>query len=114
MPRGVATTVSAAAHVYAGPAPDRAQAAFQRYLDGRLATQSTFYQRKVAKDPRHASPDALQEAGLSMIGSLNEVEERIDAFADAGVDELLGIFDFGGLSLSDGIGSIRRLATRVH
>ncbi|MGC2289030.1 MAG: LLM class flavin-dependent oxidoreductase [Thermoplasmata archaeon] len=114
LPEGKTATVSAAVHIYTGPAPDRARAALQRYLDTRLATQSTFYQQKVLSDPRHASAAAIEESGLAMIGGLNDVEERADALADAGVDELLGIFDFGGLSLSDAIGSIRRLSVRIH
>jgi alkanesulfonate monooxygenase SsuD/methylene tetrahydromethanopterin reductase-like flavin-dependent oxidoreductase (luciferase family) len=114
LPKGQTATVSAAVHIYAGTAPDRARAAFQRYLDTRLQTQSAFYQQKVRSDPGHASAHGLEEAGLTMIGGLNEVEERAHAFADAGVDELLGIFDFGGLSLSDSVGSIRRLSARIH
>jgi alkanesulfonate monooxygenase SsuD/methylene tetrahydromethanopterin reductase-like flavin-dependent oxidoreductase (luciferase family) len=114
LPAGKSVTVSAAVHVYTGPAPDRARAAFQRYLDSRLATQSTFYLKKVREDPHHASAAAIEESGFALIGGLNEVEERVDALAEAGVDELLGIFDFGGISLSDAIGSVRRLSARIH
>ncbi len=114
LPAGKETTVSAAVHVYAGPSPERARSAFQRYLDSRLATQSAFYQKKVEADPHHASAEALEESGLALLGSLNEVDAKARALADAGVDELLGIFDFGGLQLSDSVGSIRRLAARVH
>jgi len=114
LPEGATATVSAALHIYTGPAPDRARTAFQRYLDSRLATQSTFYQQKVRSDPQHASAAAIEESGLALIGGLNEVEERAEALADAGVDELLGIFDFGGLSLSDAIGSVQRLSVRIH
>ncbi|MCI4352901.1 MAG: LLM class flavin-dependent oxidoreductase [Thermoplasmata archaeon] len=114
LPAGRKATVSAAVHLYAGPAPDRARAALQRYLDSRLATQSVFFQQKVAANPRHATVDGLEESGLAMIGSLNEVEDQVDALSETGVDELLGMFDFGGLALSDSIGSVRRLAVRVH
>jgi alkanesulfonate monooxygenase SsuD/methylene tetrahydromethanopterin reductase-like flavin-dependent oxidoreductase (luciferase family) len=114
LPPGVIATVSAAVHIYAGPAPDRAHAAFQRYLDSRLATQSSFYQQKVQADPRHASATAIEESGLAMIGGLNEVSDRAEEWAEAGVDELLGIFDFGGISLSDAVGSVRRLSARIH
>jgi alkanesulfonate monooxygenase SsuD/methylene tetrahydromethanopterin reductase-like flavin-dependent oxidoreductase (luciferase family) len=114
LPEGKTATVSAAVHIYTGPAPDRARASLQRYLDTRLATQSTFYQQKVLADPQHASAAAIEESGLALIGGLNEVEEGVDALAEAGVDELLGIFDFGGISLSDSIGSIRRLSARIH
>jgi alkanesulfonate monooxygenase SsuD/methylene tetrahydromethanopterin reductase-like flavin-dependent oxidoreductase (luciferase family) len=114
LPEGHSATVSAAVHLYTGASPDRARSAFERYLKSRLATQSSFYQQKVRTDPHHASADALEENGWALFGGLNEVEERIDALADAGVDELLGIFDFGGLPLSDAIGSVRRLSARIH
>lgn len=114
LPPGQSATVSAAVHVYAGPAPDRARAAFARYLESRRATQSTFYLQKVHADPAHASPEALEQNGLALFGGVNEVEEKVHALADAGVDELLGIFDFGGLPLSDAIGSVRRLSVRIH
>jgi alkanesulfonate monooxygenase SsuD/methylene tetrahydromethanopterin reductase-like flavin-dependent oxidoreductase (luciferase family) len=114
LPEGKTATVSAAVHIYTGPAPDRARMAFQRYLDSRLATQSSFYQQKVLADPRHASAAAIEQSGLAMIGGLNEVEDRAREWAEAGVDELLGIFDFGGISLSDAIGSVRRLSARIH
>jgi alkanesulfonate monooxygenase SsuD/methylene tetrahydromethanopterin reductase-like flavin-dependent oxidoreductase (luciferase family) len=114
LPAGTTATVSAAVHIYTGPAPDRARMAFQRYLDSRLATQSTFYQQKVRADPQHASVSAIEESGLAMIGGLNEVAARAQEWAEAGVDELLGIFDFGGISLSDAIGSVRRLSARIR
>ena len=114
LPEGRTATVSAAVHVYAGPAPDRARTAFQRYLDTRLATQSTFYQQKVVADPRLASATGIEESGLALIGGLKDVVEGIEAFGHAGVDELLGIFDFGGLPLAEVIGSVRRLAARIH
>jgi alkanesulfonate monooxygenase SsuD/methylene tetrahydromethanopterin reductase-like flavin-dependent oxidoreductase (luciferase family) len=114
LPEGKTVTVSAAVHIYTGPAPDRARIAFQRYLDARLATQSTFYQQKVRADPQHSSAEAIERSGLALIGGLNEVEEGADALTEAGVDELLGIFDFGGISLSDAIGSVRRLSSRIH
>ncbi|MGA7862070.1 MAG: LLM class flavin-dependent oxidoreductase [Thermoplasmata archaeon] len=114
LPEGSTATVSAAVHIYTGAAPDRARTAFQRYLDSRLATQSSFYQQKVRSDPQHASAAAIEESGLALIGGLNDVEDRAEALAEAGVDELLGIFDFGGLSLSDAIGSVRRLSVRIH
>ena len=114
LPAGKECAVSAAVHLYAGPSPERARLAFQRYLDSRLATQSTFYHKKVHEDPHLASAEALEESGLALLGGLNQVEDGAQALAEAGVDELLGIFDFGGLALSDAIGSIRRLATRIH
>ena len=89
--------VSAALHVYAGDNPDRARAALQRYLDTRRATQSRHYAAKVAADPEQASAATIESAGWALIGSPPDLEGKLDELARAGVDELLGIFDFGGL-----------------
>jgi alkanesulfonate monooxygenase SsuD/methylene tetrahydromethanopterin reductase-like flavin-dependent oxidoreductase (luciferase family) len=93
--------VAAAVHLYAGPEPDRARRAFQRYLDARLATQSVFYQDKVQRDPVHASAAGIEASGFALFGRPDDVATRLRAFADVGVDELLGIFDFGGLPADD-------------
>lgn len=97
LPVGVPGEVAVGVHVYAGSRPTDARAALQRYLDSRLASQSTFYQEKVRRDPRHASARYVEEGGWAVFGSPAEVALRLRAFAEAGVDELLGIFDFGGL-----------------
>jgi alkanesulfonate monooxygenase SsuD/methylene tetrahydromethanopterin reductase-like flavin-dependent oxidoreductase (luciferase family) len=109
LPRGASARVLAAVHVYAGPDPARARRALQRYLDSRLSTQSTFYQAKVAHEPSHARAEVLEEAGLALLGSPQQVRDRADAFARAGVDVLLGIFDFGGLPVDEAAASMRRL-----
>jgi alkanesulfonate monooxygenase SsuD/methylene tetrahydromethanopterin reductase-like flavin-dependent oxidoreductase (luciferase family) len=107
---GPRPSVSAAVHVYVGDAPDRARAALQRYLDSRLATQSAFYQAKVRADPRHASAAHIERAGWALFGRAPDVAARLDGFRRAGVDEVLGIFDFGGLPREDALGSVRALA----
>lgn len=101
--------VAAAVHLYAGPNPDRARRALQRYLDSRLATQSAFYQEKVRKDPRHASASSLEESGWAVIDTPSHVAKRLGAFEATGVDELLGIFDFGGLPLEEVLRSVSAL-----
>ncbi|HTW77867.1 MAG TPA: LLM class flavin-dependent oxidoreductase [Thermoplasmata archaeon] len=108
-PAGGSGEVAAAVHIYAGEHVDRARAAFQRYLDARLATQSTFYQEKVARHPHAASARALEDAGFAYLGSPAEVETGLQQFADAGVDEVLGIFDFGGLSADEVARSVTAL-----
>lgn len=104
VPEGAHPKVSVALHLYAGDEPGKARSALQRYLDSRLASQSTFYQAKVAQDPRHASAAAIEESGFAVFGTAAEVVDRLEAFRDAGVDEVLGIFDFGGLAE----GAVRR------
>jgi alkanesulfonate monooxygenase SsuD/methylene tetrahydromethanopterin reductase-like flavin-dependent oxidoreductase (luciferase family) len=111
LPAGTRALVSAAAHLYAGPRPDRARAAFGRYLDSRLKTQSVFYAEKAHRDPRHASPEAIEEAGFALFGSPSEVARRLELYRRAGVDEVLGIFDFGGLPVEDVTRSVRGLGS---
>lgn len=109
LPSGVAGEIAAAVHVYAGDAVDPARRALQRYLDSRRATQSTHFLEKVRRDPRHANAEALEEAGMVAIGSVREVTARLGRFAQAGVDELLGIFDFGALPADEVVASVGAL-----
>jgi alkanesulfonate monooxygenase SsuD/methylene tetrahydromethanopterin reductase-like flavin-dependent oxidoreductase (luciferase family) len=108
-PPGSRPTVSVALHLYAGDRLAEARLALQRYLDSRLASQSTFYQAKVRQDPRHASAAAIEESGFALFGRPAEVVEKLRAFERAGVDEVLGIFDFGGLAAETVTGSVERL-----
>jgi alkanesulfonate monooxygenase SsuD/methylene tetrahydromethanopterin reductase-like flavin-dependent oxidoreductase (luciferase family) len=114
LPDGARAEVAAAVHVYAGDRPDRARAAFQRYLDARLGTQSTFYREKAARDPHAASATSLEAAGFALFGDPHDVAERLRAFEAAGVDEALGIFDFGGLPSADVDASVRALAAALR
>ncbi len=109
LPRGRTAEVAVALHLYAGPTPDRARTALQRYLDSRLAFQSAFYRDKVAKDPRHAHAEAIEESGFALFGPPGEVAGRLHRFARAGVDEVVGLFDFGGLPPAEVHASVRRL-----
>ena len=97
LPKGVRAEVAAAVHLYAGDRPEVARRAFARYLAARLDTHSTFYRQKAARDPAASTPEGIERAGLALFGPAAEVAERLERFAAAGVDELLGIFDFGGM-----------------
>jgi alkanesulfonate monooxygenase SsuD/methylene tetrahydromethanopterin reductase-like flavin-dependent oxidoreductase (luciferase family) len=112
LPGGAKVTVSVALHLYAGDRPDRARSALQRYLDSRLATQSAFYQDKVRRDPSHASAATIERTGFALFGSSDEVVGRMAAFRAAGVDEVLGIFDFGGLPVADVRASVEALGPK--
>lgn len=108
-PPGFHGEVAAGVHLYAGPNPDRARAALQRYLDSRLATQSAFYQEKVRRDPNHASAASLEAAGWALFGTPESVVGRLRGFKEAGIDEVLGIFDFGGLPFDSVARSVQEL-----
>ncbi|MCI4348856.1 MAG: LLM class flavin-dependent oxidoreductase [Thermoplasmata archaeon] len=107
LPAGSSATVSAAFHVYAGPNVPLARAALQRYLDARRATQSVHYLEKVQRDARHADVGHLERSGLAVLGSPPEAAKQIARIRETGIDELLGIFDFGGLPSSEVLASVR-------
>ena len=109
LPEGSRGEVAAALHLYAGPEPDRARRALQRYLDSRLATQSSFYQDKVRRDPAHANAATIERGGWAIFGTPRDVAAELEAFASTGVDEVLGIFDFGGLPCELVCESVRAL-----
>jgi alkanesulfonate monooxygenase SsuD/methylene tetrahydromethanopterin reductase-like flavin-dependent oxidoreductase (luciferase family) len=114
LPSGADVTVSVALHLYAGAHPDRARHALQRYLDSRLATQSSFYQDKVRRDPSHASAATIERTGFALFGTADDVVQRLQAYRSAGVDEVLGIFDFGGLPVHDVTASVEALGARFR
>ena len=97
LPDGVHGKVAAAVHLYGGERVELARAAFRRYLEIRHATGSTFFVRKAQERPQHASPEAIESSGLALLGSPEQVVQGLERFVRLGVDELLGIFDFGGL-----------------
>ncbi len=109
LPAGARAEVAVALHLYAGAHPDRARNALQQYLDDRLATQSVFYQEKVRRDPHHADAGAIEASGFALFGTPTEVAAKLRPFAEIGVDEVLGIFDFGGLPDDDVGRSVRAL-----
>ncbi len=113
LPPGSQAEVAAAVHLYVGPRPERARRAFREYLDARLRTQSTHYQAKAARDPHHASPEALEAAGFALFGAPDQVTPGLRELARIGVDEVLGIFDFGGLPPEEVLSSVRALGPAV-
>ena len=108
LPAGRAAEVSAAFHIYAGEDARTGVSALQRYLDTRQRTGSIHYQEKVRRDPRLANAHALVRSGLAYAGSRDspDLADWLSRVAATGVDELLGIFDFGGLPVPDGVRSM--------
>jgi len=109
LPAGSRAEVAVAVHLYAGEHPERAREALDRFLSSRLRTQSTSYQAKAAHHPHEASRAGLEASDLALLDTPSEVIRRLEAYRAAGVDELLGIFDFGGLPSVDSVASIRAL-----
>jgi len=101
--------VAVGLHLYAGEHPERARAALDRFLESRHRTRSPFYDAKTAKDPHAASRAGLEESDLALIGSPEEVAARLEAYRRIGVDEVAGIFDFGGLPVADVTASVQAL-----
>ena len=97
LPAGRRGEVAVAMHVYAGDRPDMARAALRRYLESRLRTQSAFYEQKARADPDAAGLEGIERSGFAPIGRPPDVVASLKGLAEIGVDELLGIFDFGGL-----------------
>jgi alkanesulfonate monooxygenase SsuD/methylene tetrahydromethanopterin reductase-like flavin-dependent oxidoreductase (luciferase family) len=114
LPEGQRAEVAVAVHLYAGDRPDRARAALQRYLDARLATQSVFYQEKVRRDPHHANASTIEQSGFALFGTAEVVARRLGEYAQVGVDEVLGIFDFGGLGSDESTRSVRDLGAAFY
>ena len=109
LPAGTVGSVAAAVHLYGGERLDHARTAFHRYVQSRFAAGSTFLERKAQERPEHATPEAMERADLAIFGEPTEVVRRLERFAAAGVDDLLGIFDFGGLGPDEVAGSVRAL-----
>ncbi len=114
LPDGGSATVSVALHLYAGTRSEEARPALQRYLNARLATQSAFYEEKVRREPAHASAQTIESSGFAVFGAPAEVAARLREFGELGVDEILGIFDFGGLPERAVRASIRSLGERLR
>ncbi len=114
LPTGATGEVAVALHLYAGPSPERARGALQRYLDSRLAFQSAFYREKVAQDPRHAHAETIEASGFALFGTAAEVADRLRRYAEIGVDEVVGLFDFGGLPMDEVRASVARLGAATR
>lgn len=113
LPPGVEGRVSVGLHLYAGEGVREARRAFQRFLDSRLATQSRYYEEKVRQDARQASAEAIEAGGWALFGPADDVADRLEGFRRAGVDEILGIFDFGGLATAEVTRSVAALGAAI-
>ncbi len=110
LPAGRRGEVLVALHVYAGPEPAAAREALARYLKARVATGSPSFEAKARHRPDHATPAAIEGSGWAPIGTGEQVARRLAALQSLGVDEVAGIFDFGGLSPDAVAASVRAVA----
>ncbi|HTT34574.1 MAG TPA: LLM class flavin-dependent oxidoreductase [Thermoplasmata archaeon] len=109
LPEGVVGTVSVGLHLFAGKRLGTPRAALQRYLDSRLAHQSASLARRAQDDPGNARAEAIERSGFALFGPADDVVARLGAFTSAGVDEVLGLVDFGGLPPATVRSSVRAL-----
>ena len=112
-PFGARARVSAAFHVYAAEDPALGLRALQRYLDDRRSTGSVHFQAKVERDPHQADARTIVAERLAFVGAPADLPEWVHGVAAQGVDELLGIFDFGGIPLADSVASMESLGRAV-
>ena len=98
LPPGQTGEVAVALHVYAGDRVAEARTAFARYVRSRHDTGSTFLQAKADQNPRSTSPESIERSGLALFGDVETVLAGLGELESLGIDELLAIFDFGGLS----------------
>jgi len=109
LPRGRSGEVAVAMHVYAGDRVEEARAAFARYVRSRHDTGSTFLQAKSDRHPSSTSPESIERSGLALLGDVGTVLAGLRELESLGIDELLGIFDFGGLAP----GEVHRSVTAI-
>jgi alkanesulfonate monooxygenase SsuD/methylene tetrahydromethanopterin reductase-like flavin-dependent oxidoreductase (luciferase family) len=109
-PEAQSAKVAAAMHVFVGPRVNSGREALQRYLDTRLITQSVNFQARVAANASVATVDGLLAQELVVLGDAEQFRARARQLEGAGVTDLLGIFDFGGLEPGQARRSVRRCA----
>ncbi len=110
LPSGARTRTAAAFHIYVADRPSPGIRALKRYLEERLTTQSTHFVARQQRDPGGSTPESLVRNGLALIGTPGEIRERLVQIEACGITDVLGIFDFGGLTPGAVRASVRRFA----
>jgi alkanesulfonate monooxygenase SsuD/methylene tetrahydromethanopterin reductase-like flavin-dependent oxidoreductase (luciferase family) len=107
LPPGSCAEVAAVLHLYAGSHPRRARLALKRFLGPRFPAGPSPDSPTPAPDRK--DPVSLEENGWAIFGSSIDVAKRLLEFRALGVDEVLRMFDFGGLPIEDVEESVRAL-----
>jgi alkanesulfonate monooxygenase SsuD/methylene tetrahydromethanopterin reductase-like flavin-dependent oxidoreductase (luciferase family) len=110
LPFGIRAQVSVAVHLYLGRDLEAARRALQRFLDSRMAVQADYFRGPLRVPPVRAQAQWLEDRLFALFGNRHEIESGIETFRSAGVDELLGIYDFGGLKIGSARATINRMS----
>jgi alkanesulfonate monooxygenase SsuD/methylene tetrahydromethanopterin reductase-like flavin-dependent oxidoreductase (luciferase family) len=110
VPPDASPIVSVAVHLSVGQGTEAPRRALQRYLDTRMAVLSDHLPEG---PPTHRAPPPAQDIedrGFALFGAARDVRSGIEELYRAGVDEVLGLFDFGGLPLAGAIRSMEQVS----
>ncbi len=110
LPPGVPGRVAAAVPIYVGDDRPCAWRALEQHLRTRLEALAGYFEGGACRPSPSVSARAVEATGFALLGSVDDVAEGMAHLARAGVDELLGMFDFGGLSAPQAVLSLRRAA----
>lgn len=109
LPDGIPRSVAVVVPTYIGQDPGRALRAFGLHLQSRPALQSGYFQDGVKLPPHPIRAERIVESGLAMFGAEDSVFRQMDRFRRIGVDYLLGMVDFGGLTPEESERSLKGL-----
>ncbi|MGC2034881.1 MAG: LLM class flavin-dependent oxidoreductase [Thermoplasmata archaeon] len=107
---GASPTVSVAVHLSVGQGTEGPRQALQRYLDTRMAVLSDHLPGAPSTHRVPPSAQDIEDRGFALFGAARDVRSGIEDLYRAGVDEVLGLFDFGGLPLAGAIRSMEQVA----
>jgi alkanesulfonate monooxygenase SsuD/methylene tetrahydromethanopterin reductase-like flavin-dependent oxidoreductase (luciferase family) len=116
-PAGTHPQIAVALHLYVGPEPDRARDALRRYLGSRLASGAATGRRESIRPGHLPTAREVESEGFAQFGSAEEVLFGLRLWEEAGVDEVLGMFDFGDLRASEAeysLSAVARAWQRAH
>jgi alkanesulfonate monooxygenase SsuD/methylene tetrahydromethanopterin reductase-like flavin-dependent oxidoreductase (luciferase family) len=108
---GTRPEIAVAIHLYVGRRPERARAALDRYLCSRLDRGRAGPALSSLPGRRLPSVAELEREGFAAFGPADRVVAELRALEQAGADEVLGMFDFGDLTLEEADRSIRSLTS---